>query len=267
MSEWKRNREEREIDLWRFVEVFLKRVWLIVLAAILFGAGGFTYTKVAVTPMYKSQFKAYITNKVEDVLLADEENDIETNTGDLNASIGLMYLYNEIICSRSVLIPAAEEVGRGLENYGYGTLKNMVTTVMPEKASMIEVSVSANDPETAKYFAEAIAKHAIRRGQAIEKRSTMTLVDPPQVPSAPYAPNTFSNVALAAVVGGVLSYVLFVIVDLVNDRVMDSDDLENRYEVVVVGRIPDMATTSREYRYRYKYSYRRYNYGKGYYRQ
>ena len=52
--------------------------------------------------------------------------------------------------------------------------------------------------------------------------------------------------------------------DLVNDRVMDSEDLEKRYSVVVVGRIPDMATNHREYRYKYKYSYRRYSYGKGY---
>ncbi len=266
MSEWKRNKEEREINLWRFVEVFLKRVWLIVLAAVIFGAGGFVYTKVAVTPMYKSQFKAYITNKLVDDKTTDEEQDVETNTGDLNASIGLMYLYNEIIQSRSVLINAAAETP-GLENYQYGTLKNMVSTVMPEKASMIEVTVTANDPETAKLFAAAIAKHAIARGQEIEKRSTMTLVDAPVEPKAPFAPNTLSNVALATVIGGVLSYVLFVVVDLVNDRVMDSEDLENRYDVVVMGRIPDMSSASREYRYKYRYSYRRYNYGKGYYKQ
>ena len=66
MSEWKKNKkEEREIDLWRFVEVFLKRAWAIALAVIIFGMCGFAYTKLLVTPMYKSQFLAYITNKTE----------------------------------------------------------------------------------------------------------------------------------------------------------------------------------------------------------
>lgn len=259
MNEWKKNpREEREIDLWRFVEVFLKRIWLIALAVVIFAMCGFAYTKLFVTPVYRSQFKAYITNRTVEL---ETETTNKTNTGDLNASIGLMYLYNEIIRSRSVLTAAANDVGL---NYGYGTLKNMVTTVMPEKASMIEVTVSASDPEIAKELAEAIAHRTEERGKEIEERSTMEVLDTPVVPSTPYAPSATRNALVAAVVGGVLSYALFLIIDLVNDRVKDSEDLENRYDVVVVGRIPDMATTSREYRYKYKYSYRRYSYGKGY---
>ncbi len=262
MSEWKKNREEREIDLWRFVEVFLKRVWVILLAVVIFAACGFTYTKLFITPMYKAQFKAYITNTNEVMGTEETENTTgKTNTGDLNASIGLMYLYNEIICSRSVLIDAANDIGL---NYGYGTLRNMVTTTLPEKASMIQVNVSASNPKIARDLAEAIAKRAIVRGAEIEERSTMTVVDDPVEPSKPYAPNTSKNMMLAAVVGGVLTYAFFVVVDLINDRVMNSEDLENRYSVVVVGRIPDMSSKSREYRYRYKYSYRRYGYGKGY---
>lgn len=261
MSEWKRNKEEREIDLWRFVEVLLKRAWVIALAAVICAMCGLAYTKLMLTPRYKAQFKAYITN-TGDIIEPEVEDTVgKTNTGDLNASIGLMYLYNEIIRSRSVLMAAAEDVGL---TAGYGTLKGMVTTVMPEKASMIEVSVSASRAETAVKLAEAIAKRAQERGVEIEKRSTMVVVDAPVQPSKPYAPNTTSNMMLAAVVGAVLVYAFYVIVDLINDRVKNSEDLENRYNVVVVGHIPDMASKSKAYRYKYKYSYRRYNYGKGY---
>jgi capsular polysaccharide biosynthesis protein len=258
MNEWKKNsREEKEIDLWRFVEVLLKRAWLIALAVVIFAVCGFGYTKLFITPTYKSQFKAYITNRTLEV---EVDTIDKTNTGDLNASIGLMYLYNEIIQSRSVLIAAASDVGL---DYGYGTLKNMVATTMPEKASMIQVSVSAHDPEIARDLAMAIANRAIERGNVIEERSTMVVLDVPVVPSSPYAPNTTGNMLIAAVLGGVLTYALFLIVDLVNDRVKDGEDLENRYDVVVVGRIPDMATSGRTYRYGYRYGYRRY----GYYRK
>lgn len=266
MNEWKKkNKEEKEIDLWRFFEVLVKRAWLIALAVVIFAVCGFGCTKLFVTPMYKSQFQAYITNKtgeLESTGETQENTENKTNTGDLNASIGLMYLYNEIISSRSVLTAAAADAGLG--GYGYGTLKSMVTTEMPEKASMIKVTVVAENPETARLFAEAISKRAIERGQEIEKRSTMIVVDEPVAPTDPYAPAPTRNALIAAVVGGVLTYAIFVIVDLVNDRVKSSEDLENRYDVVVVGQIPDMSTVGREYRYRYKYSYRRYNYGKGY---
>ena len=255
MSEWqKNNKEEKEIDLWRFVEVLLKRIWIILLAVCIFGAGGFIYTKLTVKPMYRTQFTAYIKNRINN---ETPTTSTSTNTGDLNASIGLMYLYDEVISSRSVLTEAAEDVGL---DYGYGTLKGMISTELPEKAALLTVTVTADDPDVAVDLANAIAKRAIERGKAIEDKSSMEMVDYPEDVSRifPIAKNTM----LAAVIGGILTYALFIVMDLVNDRVKDSEDLENRYNVVVVGRIPDMAQSGRSYKY--KYTYRRYHYGKGY---
>lgn len=259
MNDWKKSvKEEKEIDLWRFVEVLLKRFWVIVLAAVVFAVGGFLYTKLCIKPMYRTHFKAYIKNRVTTVVT--DQND-STNTGDLNASIGMMYLYNEVICSRSVLVSAAQDVGL---NYGYSTLAGMVTTELPEKASLINVYVSADDPETAVNLAMAIAEYAKERGRELEPRSSMEIVDDPVAPSSPYAPQPTRNAVIAALIGGVLVYALFVVIDLINDRVKSGEDLENRYDVVVVGRIPDMDQMGKGYRYKYRYSYRRNYYGKGY---
>lgn len=259
MNDWQKNtKEEKEIDLWRFVEVLLKRFWVIVLAAVIFAVGGFLYTKLCVKPMYRTHFKAYIKNRVDTVVT--DQNDT-TPTGDLNASIGMMYLYNEVIRSRSVLVAAAQDVNL---NYGYGTLSGMVTTELPEKASLIKVYVSADNPETAVKLAMAIANQAKERGQELEPRSSMEIVDDPVAPTSPYAPQPTRNAVIAALIGGVLVYALFVVIDLINDRVKSGEDLEHRYGVVVVGRIPDMNQMGKGYRYKYRYSYRRNYYGKGY---
>ena len=259
MTDWQKNvKEEKEIDLWRFVEVLLKRFWVIVLAVVVFAVAGYIYTKVCVKPMYRTYFKAYVKNRVTTV---DTEIDDSTNTGDLNASIGMMYLYNEVICSRSVLVDAARDAGL---NYGYGTLSGMVSTELPEKASLINVYVVADNPQTAVDLAFAIAERAKVRGQELEPRSSMEIVDDPVAPSAPFAPQPTRNAVVFAIIGGVLVYALFVVVDLVNDRVKGSEDLESRYDVVVIGRIPDMTQLGKGYRYRYRYTYHRYHYGKGY---
>ncbi len=250
MNDWKKNvQEDSGIDLWRFVEVALKRFWLIILAAVIFGAASFLYTKTCVTPLYRTDFSAYVNNRV-----TTEDKDT-TNTGDLNASIGLMYLYNEIIASRSVLTEAAEQCGL---NYSYSTLSGMVSTTMPEKAALIGVYVPAADPEVAVRLAGAIADVAPKHVARVVEGSSMQIVDKPVRPTAPFSPSTIKNVILAAFVGAVLAYAVFVVLELINDRVQGSEDLEKRYDVVVVGKIPDMAQLGKNDRYGYK----KYGYGK-----
>lgn len=261
MNEWQKNtKEEKEIDLWRFVEIFLKRFWIILLAVIVFAAIGFTYTKFCVTPMYRTHFKAYIKNRIT-TAVPEQNTSNSTNTGDLNASIGMMYLYDEVINSRSVLVAAAQDVGL---DYGYGALSGMISTELPEKASLIKVYVSADDPEMAVKLAAAIADRAKIRGQELEPRSSMEIVDDPVAPTSPYEPQPVKKAIIFALLGGLLTYVFFVILDFANDCVKDSEDLENRYDVVVVGHIPDMSQTGKGYRYSYHYTYHRYQHGKGY---
>lgn len=246
MNDWKKkSQNDNGIDLWRFVEVFIKRFWLIALAAVIVGAASFIYTKTCVTPLYRTDFTAYVNNRVTN------DDKVTTNTGDLNASIGLMYLYNEIISSRSVLTEAAALCGL---DYGYGTLAGMVSTSMPEKAALIRVFVTADDPEVAVRLAKAISQVAPEHVARVVEGSSMKIVDDPVRPTAPFSPNAFRSAIIAAMIGAVLAYVAFVLLDLINDIVQGAEDLENRYDVVVVGKIPDMAQMSKGDRYS-KYGY------------
>lgn len=250
MNDWKKKvQEDSGIDLWRLVEVFLKRLWLIALVAVIVGAASFLYTKTCVTPLYRTDFSAYVNNRV-----ATEDKD-STNTGDLNASIGLMYLYNEIIASRAVLTDAAKLCGL---DYSYGTLSGMVSTQMPEKAALIRVYVTAADPEVAVRLAAAIAEVAPDHVARVVEGSSMQIVDDPVRPTSPFSPSAVRNAVLAALIGAVLAYALFVLLELINDIVQGSDDLESRYDMVVVGKIPDMAQLEKSDRYGYK----KYGYGK-----
>ena len=250
MNDWKKKvQEDSGIDLWRFVEVFLKRFWLIALAAVIVGASSFIYTKTCVTPLYRTDFSAYVNNRV-----ATQDKDT-TNTGDLNASIGLMYLYNEIIASRAVLTDAAKLCGL---DYSYGTLSGMVSTTMPEKAALIRVYVTAADPEVAVRLASAIAEVAPEHVARVVEGSSMQIVDSPVRPTSPFSPSAAKNAIIAALIGAVLAYAIFVLIELINDIVQSSEDLESRYDVVVVGKIPDMAQLGKNDRYGYK----KYGYGK-----
>lgn len=226
------NTEGRTIDLRRILTVLWKGIWIIVAAAVLFGLAGYLYSSMFMTPMYRSSFSAYINNRS---LL---EESTTTTSSDLSASKGLMYVYQEVVASRTVLVEAAKQ--SGLYEKGYNLTTDMVSVTVSDKAPVLKVAVKTPDRNLSKKFAEAIAEIAPLHVDKVVPESTMTLIDQPITPSRPYAPDSFGNGIKSAVIGIFLSAISLIIIDIFHDYVHGSDDLEDRYEIPVIGHIPDV---------------------------
>ena len=241
MNEWQNNMQqtdEREIDIFRLLQIIWKRAWLIGLVTVICCVATYLYSALFITPTYRSDFTAYVDNR-----MTTAENSGMTTTTDLNASIYLTYLYEDIIVSRSVLNDAAAKCNL---DYVYKDIKNMVSTTVAEDAALITVSVTATDPQVAKDLATAIADVAPDHVARMKEGSSMRILDAPLLPEGKFAPSNTKNAMLGAVVGFVLITVLVLIVDMVNDIVRDSEELERRYNVVVIGTIPDLATADKD---------------------
>lgn len=230
--------EEREIDIFRLLQIIWKRAWLIGLVTVICCIATYLYSALFITPVYRSDFTAYVDNRTATV-----ESNGTTTTTDLNAGIYLTYLYENIIVSRSVLNDAAAQCGL---NIPYKSLKSMVSTSVADDAALITVSVISTDPMIAKNLATAIANVAPDHVARMKEGSSMRILDAPILPESKYAPSNTKNAMLGAVVGFVLITVLVLIVDLVNDIVRDSDELEHRYNTIVIGTIPDLASADKE---------------------
>lgn len=224
--------QTREIDVMRLVRMLWKRVWIIVAAAVFVGVLAWGYSSLFVEPTYRTQFTAYIANRELSV-----EN-TNTSTSDLNASRGLMYVYQEIVVSRAVLIQAATECG--LYDQGYSLLSNMVKANVSDSAPILTVYVETKDPQLSKQLADAVAQVAPEQVAQVVAGSTMTLIDAPYTPTSPYSPNIARNTFYGFVIGMLLAIIVLIIMDLIYDHVLEGDDLEGRYHIPVVGRIPDV---------------------------
>lgn len=236
MNEWQTNTqqpEEREIDILRLLQIIWKRAWIIGIVTVVFCVVTYLYSALLITPTYRSDFTAYVDNR-----MATAENNGSTTTSDLNASIYLTYLYEDIILSRSVLNDAAAECNL---DYTYKQLKSMVTTSVAEDAALITVSVTATDPLEAMQLATAIADVAPDHVARMKDGSSMRILDAPILPEQKYAPINTQNAMLGAVLGFFLSVVVVLIVDLSNDIVREAEELEHRYNVIVIGTIPDLS--------------------------
>lgn len=252
MSQWQNNKprqEENEIDIFQLLQILWKRAWVIVLITVICGVAAFAYSSLFITPTYRSYFTAYVNNRVENF-----EGNGSTSTSDLNASIGLTYLYQDIIVSRSVLLDAAEECGL---DYSYSRLQSMVSTEASNDSALISVYVVDTDPALATRLAAAIARVAPIHVERMRDGSSMRILDEPTQPTGKYAPNNTRNALLGAVAGFVFSVAVILTADLLNDKIQDADELERRHNLVVIGIIPDLGAADTAGGYGYGYGYQK----------
>lgn len=222
----------REVDIQRLLRLLWKRLWVIILATVIAGIFSAMFSVIFIDATYRTSFKAYIGNK------QITEETVSTSTSDLSASKGLMHVYREIVMSRTVLTEAAKE--SGLYDRGYSLYSSMVKAYVSDDAPVLTVYVETEDPELSLKFAEAIAKIAPEQVSQVVAGSTMKLIDAPTIPKSPYSPNVSSNTVYGALIGMVLSVILLIAVDMIYDKVLEEDDFEGRYQLPVVGRIPDL---------------------------
>lgn len=224
--------KDRSINMLRLMRTLWKRVWLIVLVTAVAGAAVFICSEQFIAPSYQSYFTAYVNNRHSTV-----EGQVSTSSADITASKNLTYLYQEIICSRSVLTDAGAACS--LEDT-YAMLQNRVSTSVSENAAIITVAVRAYSPEEAKLLADAIAEVAPVHVERIVEGSSMRIVDYPVLPQRPSAPNSGRNAVIGALAALVITVIIVILMDLINDRVDSAAEVEERYAITVVGVIPDL---------------------------
>lgn len=232
----KKRREEHEIDLSRLAKALLKWSWLLVAVAIVFGLVSYIYSSNMIAPTYRSNFTAYVLSRES----TEDERDV--SVGELNASIGLAYAYGEIIRSRSVLSEAAD---RSKYVVSYGELAGKVSISVSETTAILTVYVEDTDKLRAYDLACAIAKIAPGRVNKVTGGGTMNIIDEPVVPGGQYTPNNKQNALLGAVIGFLLAAIFVIVREMVNDKVNSTQELEQRYQIAIIGAIPDLKQSTR----------------------
>ena len=227
----------REVDIQRLLRLLWKRIGVIIAATVIAGMLSALVSTFFIDATYRTSFKAYINNK------EITEETISTSTSDLSASRSLMHVYREIVMSRSVLTQAAQKCG--LYDAGFDLTADMVKSYVSDDAPILTVYVVTKDPAMSQRFAEAIAEVAPLQVSQVVAGSTMKLIDKPYTPKNPYSPNVTSNTVYGALIGLVLSVIVLIAVDMIYDKVLEEDDFEGRYQLPVVGRIPDLQLAQR----------------------
>ncbi len=242
--------------------IFLKNIFIILLSAIIFSVGAYVYCENFTDKKFMAQGEILVTNgnigdkdDSEDEIIDDStestpESTPETtvpnsgpvNNTDIAASINLLPTVRSMLTGSGIYKEFANYLNTETEyNYSYSQLKAAAKVDQTEKQSFyIGISFELGSREDAiaitNHFLEFVPSYF--EGKIHGSRVSTT---PDCDTAVQTAPRTMSTVALAAIVGVVLSYGVVFLISILNSTIKSDEDFSARYNIPVIGNIPDFS--------------------------
>lgn len=213
----------------------LRRHFLVCLAAGIAVAGLFLgYTLTQMTPQFEASFTVYASNRP-----AIEESDDQETTpyylgaGDVDASYSLANTCAFIFESSEMSLKAVELAKLdAYEERAYD--KELVTTSIEQKTPLVTVTVTADSPEDAYQLADALLTLIPDRISLISRGSTVSVIEPIQMPTKQSSPSNKLNAAIGFILGFGLSALVVIALSGRDQRIKDEEDLESRFGMPAV---------------------------------
>lgn len=234
--------DETEIDLLRLVKALWKKAWAIALTAALFGTIALTYTAFFVRPLYKAEALMYVNSSNISVGGAK----VSISQGELTAAQSLIKTYSVILKTRSTLNEVIEKTG---VNYTYEQLEKMITAQSVNSTEIFSIEVTSTSPRECELLANTIASILPEKIASIVEGSSARIVDFAVVPAKKSSPSLSKNALIGAVLGLLLSGGVVVTMELMDNRIHDSDYLLQTYDIPVLAVIPDLMNTKSDNEY------------------
>ena len=223
----------RLIDAFRAVR---SRLLVCLLAGAVVAGAFLGYTLSRMKPQYQSSFTVYVSNRP-----ATEEVPAEVETvtpyylgaGDVDASNSLASTYAFIFESGEMASSAVQYAN--LDSYADRALnKELVSTSIEQKTPLVTVTVTADSPRDAYQIAEALLALIPDRASSIASGSSVSVVEPSQVPTKQSSPSNTLNAAIGFLLGFGLSALVVVTRSGKDKRIRDKDELEDRFGIPII---------------------------------
>ena len=132
-------------DLWY---IFVYRLWVMALAAVVAVGGLFIINRVTFVPAYSSTATLYILRQNEATATGNSDSDF-------SLALKVVNDCDYLLKSHSVLDEVIQELNLETD---YKTLSKSVSTSNPENTRILEVTVESDSPENAKRIVDAICE-------------------------------------------------------------------------------------------------------------
>lgn len=232
------------------VQLFLKRWKLIVLIGLIGAMLAYAYTANFTTLTYTSsvEFYAYVPDEDRTANTEDGSSIVIpiSNTSKMDYAIRMITTYLALLDTNNFCTRAADSLNERLgSDYSAGFVRGAMATEATEDTALFTVSVTTTSSqlsyEMAQDLSEVIPDFI---EESNERQVLLRVIDEPVVAGAAESLNYPFKCAIGFAAGVVLACAYVFLRDLLDVRVKSNEDLAARYNIPVLGMIPDFENAS-----------------------
>ena len=219
--------EEQVISISEIFEALKKRWILIVsitlVATLISGILSFFVIK----PTYEASTKVFV---------GKEESSLEGyNTNDIQMYQKLLQTYAETIKTNEVVQAAINNTNADLS---VKDVKDSLTVTPIADTQILQIKYKNNDPEVAKSILENITNEFVILSKELVPNGNVRVIEAVQLPEDPVAPNKKMNIAIAFLLGLMVSVGLVFLLEYLDNTFKTKENLERELSIPVLGLIP-----------------------------
>ena len=222
--------EEQVISISEIFEAIKKR-WIIIVAITLTAtiiSGIISF--FVIDPVYEASTKVFV---------GKEENDNAAyNSSEIN-------MYQQLLQTYAQAIKTKDLVNRAISGLKYDGLeaRNVVEslTVNPiSNTQILQIKYQSKDPNEAKDVLKSVTDEFIVTAKELVPNGNVRIIEEVELPQNPVSPNKKMNIAIAFLVGLMVSVGLVFLLEYLDNTYKNKDQLEKDLGIPVLGAIPDV---------------------------
>ena len=220
--------EEQVISLSEIFEALKKR-WIMIatitiIATIISGILSFFVIK----PTYETSTKVFI---------GKEESNLEGyNSNDIQMYQKLLQTYAEAVRTNEVIKAAIENTSSSLS---VSDVKSDLTVIPISDTQILQIKYQNGDPSEAKEILENITNQFVILAKELVTNGNVKVIEEVQLPQNPVAPNKKMNIAIAFLLGLMVSVGIVFLLEYLDSTYKNKGQLERDLDIPVIGVIPD----------------------------
>lgn len=233
-----------EFDLGKVLRVLFSKIWIIVISCFLCACFFFSYAYYFISPKYQSSALFYVNNNNLNI----GSISYSISSSDISASQSLVDTYIVILKTRNTLEAVIEKAGL---DYEYEKLVKMVSADSINNTEVFEVKVTSEDAKEACVIANTIASVLPDKISEIVTGSGAKIVDYAVINPSKVSPSIPLYIVAGAMVGLVISCILILFADHVDDTIYVQNDAKEIFDnIPTLAIIPDLNSASESHYYR-----------------
>ena len=211
-------------------EIFeaLKKRWILIVsitlvATLISGILSFFVIK----PTYEASTKVFV---------GKEESSLEGyNTNDIQMYQKLLQTYAETIKTNEVIQAAINSTNADLS---VKDVKDSLTVTPISDTQILQIKYQNKSPEVAKEILENVTNEFVVLAKELVPNGNVRVIEAVQLPENPVAPNKKMNIAIAFLLGLMVSVGLVFLLEYLDNTFKTKENLERELNIPVLGLIP-----------------------------